>query len=389
MPTTHKTNLLYVITKMELGGAQKHVLSVLRGINTDKFNVFLFSAKTGILLTEAGAISGLKIQGSSFLERSINPVKDFFAFLELCWFLKRHQIQIVHTHSSKAGILGRLAARVCGVKVIIHTVHGWSFHRRQPWIPRSFYQQLERICARWTSRLIVVSTSDKRIGEQNVLSDQARYALIRCAVDSLAPADDQARVLARQRLGLGGGDLAVGMVGCLKPQKAPLDFVKLARDLKADIPHIQFFLVGDGALRPEVERQIRACGLGEIVTLLGWRQDVNVILSALDVFVLTSLWEGLPLAVVEAMQCGVPVVATDTGGIRDIVSDGDSGYLVPPGDIRMMGERTRQLLADAALRRTFTARARMSVSDGSFSRAEMLRRIEDVYDQEIAEAAGV
>ena len=128
----HKTNLLYIITKLELGGAQKQLLSLIKGLDKQVYNIFLFTAKDGLLIKEALALDGLILNRSRFLERKINPLKDLLALIEIYGFIKKNRIQIVHTHSSKAGILGRLAAGLAKTKIIIHTVHGWSFHDYQP-----------------------------------------------------------------------------------------------------------------------------------------------------------------------------------------------------------------------------------------------------------------
>ncbi len=123
-----KINILYVITKLELGGAQKQLLSLINGLNKEKYNIFLFTARDGLLLNEAQILAKVTLKKSRFLERPINPLKDVLALIELYNFIKINKIQIVHTHSSKAGILGRIAAKFAKIKVIIHTVHGWSFH---------------------------------------------------------------------------------------------------------------------------------------------------------------------------------------------------------------------------------------------------------------------
>lgn len=126
MKNNEQIRLLYVITKLELGGAQKQLLTLIQALDKEKFIPFLFTAKEGVLIKEVAGIPSLKLKRSNFLERSINPLKDFAALLELYFFIKRNRIDIVHTHSSKAGILGRLAAKFAAVEVVLHTVHGWS-----------------------------------------------------------------------------------------------------------------------------------------------------------------------------------------------------------------------------------------------------------------------
>src|SRR4030042_947679 len=162
-----RINLLYVITELELGGAQKQLLSLINQLNKEKYRPFLLTAREGLLLPQALSIPGITIKKSRWLTRPINPFKDLLALVEIYRFIKRNNIRIVHTHSSKAGILGRLAARLAKTRVIIHTVHGWSFNHHQSILVRFFFVWLERLVARFTDKLIVVSDYDKQKGLDN------------------------------------------------------------------------------------------------------------------------------------------------------------------------------------------------------------------------------
>ncbi len=379
MVTETKINLLYVITKLELGGAQTHLLSLIRGIDRRKFNVFLFTARDGFLVDEALAIAGLSVFRSPFLERRIDPFRDLFTFISLYFFIKKNKIGLVHTHSSKAGVLGRLAAGAAGVRRIIHTVHGWSFHEHQSgWIYRSFLF-LEKFCAGFTHRLIVVSARDEQRGRENGIVPLEGYCVIRCGINREDFKREDQRGRARREFGFGELDLVVGMVACFKPQKAPLDFIRLAAELKTALPGVKFVLAGDGILRGAITALVREAGLEKDIVLTGWRRDVGSVLSALDVFVLTSLWEGLPVAVLESMAAGVAVVATDTGGIRDVIVQGDTGYLVPTGDIRGMRDRVLELLGNPELRMTVSRRAAEFIAGSEFTSGHAVRKIEALY----------
>ena len=157
MVTTQKINILYIITKLELGGAQKQLICLIRGLDKERYNIFLFTAQEGILMPEVLSISDLHIKRSNFLERNLNPIKDFLAMIEIFFFIKTNKIDIVHTHSSKAGILGRIAGWLAGVKIKVHTVHGWPFHQYQPFLTRVTFVLLEKITSFFTDKLIVVS----------------------------------------------------------------------------------------------------------------------------------------------------------------------------------------------------------------------------------------
>ncbi len=374
-----KINLLYVITKLELGGAQKQLLSLINGLNKEKYNVFLFTAEDGLLLNEAQAIARVTLKRSRFLERPINPLKDVLALLELYNFIKINKIQIVHTHSSKAGILGRLAAKFAKIKVIIHTVHGWSFHDYQGALIKRFYLFLESLCAGFTAKIIVVSDFDKDKGLKNSVGREKQYSLIRYGINRNEFKNRDGRDQARRSLGLSDTDLAIGTVACFKPQKSPLDFIRLAGAIKDNFPDAKFIMIGDGPLRNKLCALAGKLNLGNRLALAGWRNDIPLVLCALDIFVLTSLWEGLPIAVLEAMAAGVPVVATDTGGIKEAVLDDKTGYVVRIGDIGSMQNRVEELSRNVQKRNEFTSSSRAVIDTEKFSLSNMLKSTEEVY----------
>ncbi len=379
MSFERKINILYVITKLELGGAQKQLLSLIRGLNKEKFEPYLVTAQGGLLIDEAEMIPGLRLTRCKFLERPVHPAKDLLAFFFLFFFIKNNNIDMVHTHSSKAGILGRWAARLAGIRVIVHTVHGWSFHDYQHKIAYNLYLFLEKACAVFTSRIIVVSRSDKDKGLANAVGRREKYKLVRYAINTLEFGNKAESSAAREKLGLPGRGLVIGTVACLKEQKSPLDFIKLAAAVKKEFPDTRFILAGDGVLRAKARSLIKKLKLEGEVILAGWRNDIPLILSSLDVFVLTSRWEGLPIAALEAMAAGVPLVATDTGGIREIITNGKTGYLVKPGDIESMCNRVGELLRNAPQRNEFARLAGKTVGSEEFLLSNMLKNTEEVY----------
>jgi glycosyltransferase involved in cell wall biosynthesis len=377
-----RTNLLYVITKLELGGAQKQLLSLINRFNKEKFRLFLFTAQDGLLLTEALSISGLTIKKSICLERPINPLKDLLALIEIYRFIKKNNIEIVHTHSSKAGILGRWAAKLAKVKVILHTVHGWSFNDYQPRPLRLFFVWLERLIAQFTDKLIVVSNYDKQKGLDNRIGKENQYSLIRYGIEYAEFGIKDQNI--REELGINPNDLVVGMIACFKPQKSLRDFIKLAFLTKRILPDVRFLLVGDGSLRKNTEKLIHKFNLEKQIILTGWRSDITRILSAMDVFVLTSLWEGLPISVLEAMASAKPVITTHTGGVAEIIIEGKSGFLVPPQDINKMSERLVVLLKDNNLRMQMGQNARESLNF-DFALTNMIDNSQNLYENLIKE----
>jgi glycosyltransferase involved in cell wall biosynthesis len=373
-----KINLLYIITKLELGGAQKQLLSLINHLNKEKFKPFLFTAKDGLLLSEAFSLKELTLKKSRYLERPINPLRDFLALIEIYGFIKKNNIEIVHTHSSKAGILGRLVARLARVKIIVHTVHGWSFNDYQPKIVRLFFIWLERLAASFTDKLIIVSNYDKQKGLDKHIGRENKYTLIRYGVDYTEFNIKDQNI--REELGINPNDLVVGMIACFKPQKSLQNFIRLAFLVKEFSPHIKFLLVGDGILRRSIEKLIEKLNLKNCIILTGWRRDIPQILSAIDVFVLTSLWEGLPITILEATASSKPVISTHTGGVAEVIVEGKSGFLVAPGDMNKMSERITVLIKDENLRRQIGQNARAGL-DSNFMLTNMISKTENLYKE--------
>ncbi|MFA5177203.1 MAG: glycosyltransferase family 4 protein [Candidatus Omnitrophota bacterium] len=376
MDLKNKINLLYVVTKLELGGAQKQLLDLIRGVNKERFKIFLFTGLEGLLVEDALSIPQLEVQRCRFLRRPVHPFHDLAALIKLYSFIQKNNIEIVHTHSSKAGFLGRLAAWLARVKVIIHTVHGWSFHDHQPFWLKKLYIALERFSASFTDKLVVVSDYDRAKGLKNRIGAQSKYCLTRYGVDYAAFSVNDSS--ARRELGLNDNDLVVGMIACFKPQKCPQDFIKLASLVKQSVSRVKFLLVGDGILRKKIERLITSAHLEKDVILTGWRRDIHKVLSALDVFVLTSLWEGLPVTVLEAMAAQRAVIATDTGGIREAVNDGKTGFLIQPHDLAGLAQKLTSLLTANELRRKVGGSASEYLKC-NFKVADMVSSTEALY----------
>lgn len=388
-----RINLLFVITKLELGGAQKQLLSLVKNLDKGKFRLFLFTSKDGPLLEAALSVKGLVVYTSRWLERPIHPLKDVLALIELYRFIKKNNIEIVHTHSSKAGILGRLAAKLAKiipvakrsphggsqfheVKKIVHTVHGWSFNDYQPILIQRWFIFLERLAGTFTDILIVVSDCDRIKGLNNKIGKIDKYKLIRYGIDFKELR--RSRQGLRQEFGIGRDALVVGMVACFKPQKAPQDFIEMAFRVNKVLPGVVFVLIGDGILRAEIERLVGRYSLRSRVVLAGWRQDIPEVLSSIDVFVLTSLWEGLPISVLEAMASSKPVIATHTGGISEVIEEGKSGFLVAAHDTAAMADKLIMLLKNEKLRGQVGSAAGSSLP-GAFSLENMTAGTQELY----------
>jgi glycosyltransferase involved in cell wall biosynthesis len=369
----------HLITRLELGGAQQNTLFCTAHHDRAFFEVDLLAGKGGLLDEEAHRIPDARVELLPWLKHSISPAIDLLALFRLRSYFRSRRIDLVHTHSSKAGILGRVAARLAGVPVVVHTVHGWSFNATQPAPVRTLFVALERFAATATDCLVAVSSGNRHEGLLRRIGRPGQYRVLHSGIDIPAfrqPGVDRAET--RRRLGFDDSQTVIGTVACLKPQKAPLDFVRAAAAAHAEEPSLRFFIAGDGRLRREVESMIRRKRLEGIVLTLGWRRDVADLLHAADIFLLTSLYEGLPRAVLQAMAAGVPVVATAVDGTPEVVEDGVTGLLAPPGQ---PGEAARKLLRmhrDAALRERCVAEARSRLGR-AFDIHRMVRDLDELY----------
>ncbi len=380
-----RVRICHIITKLELGGAQQNTLYTVKHLDRARFAVSLVTGPQGILDEEA-IDSGVEVHFLESLRREISARRDLAALGGLVRLLRRLRPEIVHTHSSKAGILGRWAAALAGVPHIVHSIHGYGFHDGQPGPVRELLIALERTTG-WlaTSAVVAVSRASIDRGLELGLFPPDRVSLIRSGVRL-----SDFRPAASSRNGHGDKVTTVGMVACLKPQKAPLDFVEVAARVIGSCKgekRVRFVLVGDGELRHQVEEKIRAEGLEDRVAMAGWRRDIPEVLRGFDILLHTSRWEGLPRVFPEAMATGLPIVATRVDGAPEAIEEGVTGFLVPPGDVEGLARRTLQLIRDEEMRRGMGKAA--AGRTGPWDIDRMVRSQERLYEALVAGPAGV
>lgn len=375
--------VLHVITRMIVGGAQENTMLSCALIDRTRFSsTILCGSETGVegeLHSESRA-RGIPVELEPSLVRRLSPWHDLVAMLKLWRRMKQERYDIVHTHSSKAGILGRIAARLAGVPVIVHTTHGWGFNSHQP--PHIFwlYVWLERLCVRFSRIVIVVGGPNREEGLALGIGRPEQYRLIRSGIEIDAYRDvTLTKAQARARLGIPEEAFVIGSVGRLGEQKAPLDLLTAFIPVAARHPHAHLVFVGDGPHRGSLESAIAEAGLEPRVHLAGLRRDVPELLRAFDVFALASRWEGLPRVFPQAMAAGLPIVATRVDGAPDAITPGENGWLVPVGDMAAMSRHLDALASDPATARRMgeTGRARV----GEFSARRMVDSLAALYSE--------
>jgi glycosyltransferase involved in cell wall biosynthesis len=351
-----------IITRLE-GGAGQLALRGAVALDPARFQATVV-AGSGAMLGQAAA-AGLEVIAEPALRRAIDPRRDVRALAALADVLRERSFDIVHTHTAKAGVLGRLAARRAGVPRIVHTYHGLPFHEFQSRPRRAGYVAIERRLGRITDVALCVGTGVSVEVVRRGLVAPERVRTIGVALEGIPSSrpgssgpDGAARERARRVLGIPVDAAVIGCVGRLTYQKAPEDF--LAAIDAVGRPGVTGVWIGDGELAGRIGRQA-ARRTSVPVVLAGERTDVPGLLPAFDVFLLTSRYEGLPTVVVEAMACGIPVVATAVNAVPDLVAPGETGLLVPPRRPDLMADAVRYLLDHpaTALRMADAARARV------------------------------
>ncbi len=371
------------VMECTIGGTRRHIGELCSGLAASDVGVTLVASAVRDP-TFRDDLDRLRAAGVEVIElpmvREIRPAVDAAQQWFLARLFRRRRFDVIHTHSSKAGGLGRVGALLARTKTpVVHTPHTFAFTFTDQFGPRKrgLFLRIERFLGRRTARLVHVSLSERRDVAPFRIVPPERAVVIPNGIDAARYADVDGN-LVRRELGLAGGAFLVGTVGLLNEAKGHVHLIDAARRVRERFPGVVIVIAGDGGLRGALERRIREAGLDGTVRLLGYRTDVDRILAALDLFVLPSLWEGLPYVVLEAMASGRPVIASDVNGARDLVADGVTGRLVRPAHPDALADAILQLLEDPASRERFARAGRERVrSDYSLER--MIEQYVDLY----------
>ena len=339
-------------------------------------------ARSDILLVDKLRTAGVPVRLVP-MRRTIAPLSDARATRRLVELIREHNTDVVHAHSSKAGVLGRLAARAArrhGQRpVSVYTPNAFAFSGARPWWARQLYRGIERWLGRHaTDALICVSCSELGQARRHAIAAPERMVLIENAIDVTRFAGPVDPAAAKIALGLDPGRPVVGFVGRLARQKGVTCMIKAAlRVLEAGVA-VQFLLVGEGELETALREMVRAYRVEDSVFLVGYRPEIPEVMAALDILMLPSLYEGLPYTLMEAMAAGRPVIASRVGGNRDLIDDGKNGLLVPPGDPTALAESVIRLLAEPWTRDRMGAQA-LAAAHSRPAPEEMARHVVDLY----------
>jgi glycosyltransferase involved in cell wall biosynthesis len=365
--------ILHVI-RPAAGGMKNHVISLIRHANRDIFEP-MAACPPGEMAEELAAL-GISVFTIP-LAGELSPARDLQAIKSIKGLLNKNCIQILHAHSSKAALVGRVAARLAGTPAVFFTAHNSIFYDHWPAWKKGAMAWAERFLAGHTTKIIAVSGVLRKELLERERIDPGRVITIYNGIDPVPYLDSQSRAEVRQSLGLAPEAKVVGAVARLAPQKGVAYFVRAAAILARD-RGISFLMVGDGPLRDELEAEAHKLGISDRIVFAGHRRDVGKILSCLDMLVLPSVTEGLPLIILEAMAAARPVVAAAVGGVPEVVEDGVTGILVRPGDEHALADAVSRLIAAPDMAR-FMGRAGRKRVQEHFTVSGMVRRTEKLY----------
>jgi glycosyltransferase involved in cell wall biosynthesis len=381
--TGGRIKILRVIARLNIGGPAIHVVLLTAGLDQKRFESLLVSGREnpgeGSMLDYALSHGVQPIIIPEIVgEFSLGP-RELRALVRLYRLMRRERPHIVHTHTAKAGFVGRLAARLARVPVVVHTFHGHILQGYYSPRKNQLLRGMERVMTRLTNRIIAVSEQVKQDLVTYGVAPAEKILVVPLGLE-LEPFLDgsHSRGAFRRELNLKGGERLVGIVGRLFPIKNHRLFLDAAALMARQERAVRFVIVGDGALRPEMEQYAHALDIADRVIFTGWRRDLPRIYADLDVLAVTSQNEGTPVSAIEAMAAGCPVVATRVGGLPDLISDDETGYLVPPGDAQALSAAMLRLLREPEMARCMGQAARVLVQE-RFAAQRLVSDMERLY----------
>jgi len=379
-----KIKVLHIITRLDKGGSAENTLLTVKGLDKKRYDVTLMSGpvqdpsqERRVQVEECG-IPYIHIP---VLVRNINVVADAIALFKIRRFLAKTKFDIVHTHTSKAGLLGRFAARLAGVPLVVHTPHGHVFFGYFGPLKTKIFILLEKLANRMADRIVALTHREKADYISYRTCPVEKLTVIHSGIElnkfqEYTPSD---KTKLKKEIGLPENSFVVGTAGRLVAVKGPEFLIKASRTIIPKHPNTYFLFAGDGPLKEDLQKRAKEAGDDKNIVFLGWRDDIAHILSIFDVFCLPSLNEGMGRVLVEAMAHGIPIVASDVGGIPDLVTHGKNGFLVPPKNPEELAKHIQILIEDEEKRKKM-GEAGKEMAPG-FSHDTMVRSIAELYEE--------
>ena len=354
----NKIKVLHIITRVVNGGADENTLFTINGLNKDEYEIDLLAGSESEkeILERISLENNITFYQIDSLVRNISLHNDIKALFKIYKIIKENNYDIVHTHIAKAGVLGRIAAKIAGVPHIIHGVHGITFPDQINIFKRELFKNIERLCGLFTDKFITVGDDMKQKYINAKVGNPKDYTTIRSGMELSqfinAADNEQKKILSlKEDLGLKDDDLLIGMVSKLEKRKGYKYFLEVAKDIVEEFPNVKFLIIGNGSEYDTLVKKVNRMNLNNNVIFTGYRTDIADVFSILDIKVLTSLWEGLPRVLVQAAAVAKPIVTFNVDGAWEIVDEGKNGYIVPMRDTKAMTRKLKLLIKDDKLRR--------------------------------------
>jgi glycosyltransferase involved in cell wall biosynthesis len=378
-------------------GGPSHNVTLLSAFLSPEFETKLLVGRKDPTEKDASYIAdqlGLFPIEISEMRRTVMPVFDLIAYFKIKKIIREFKPDIVHTHASKSGAIGRLAARACKVPLVVHTFHGHVFHSYFNKFLSDIVIRMERYLAKKTDAIVAISESQKyELSSVYRIAPAEKIHVIPLGfnLDKFSRDQDTKRIIFRNKYGFGADDMLIGIIGRIVAIKNHDMFLEVAARVKASCPEkkIRFVIIGDGDMRPQVEKKAGELGLSYSyfithpgdqtdVVVTSWETEIDQALAGLDIVLLTSNNEGTPVSLIEAQSAGKPVVSTDVGGVEDIVSHGSSGYITPVNDVKGFSAYVVELIRDEGLRKSMGKAGHTNVIR-KFSRQRLVRDMKQLY----------
>jgi sugar transferase (PEP-CTERM/EpsH1 system associated) len=358
-----KINIMLVVLKLDFGGAENLVINIAQKLSRNRYRLSICSLENPTSFADCLKDSGIRLI-------SLDKKKgfDFLLPLRLAWIMRKEQVHISHTHNRCALMYGTLAAKLAGVPVVINTRHGSGVKVRYKFLWKA------------NDKIVAVCEHARNVFLENSGIDPKKVKTILNGIDIHKYKKTEDTLSIRRKFGIGNSEWLVGTVGRLAHEKDYLTLLKSFMNVLQEIPFCRLVMVGDGELRTKLENDVKTLGIEKKVSLIGFQHNIVEIMSVFDVFVLSSITEGLPLVIMEAMAVKAPVVATNVGGTPEVVVDGETGILVPPKDPQKMAEAIITILRNSNLAKKMGEAGRKKIEE-KFNLDRMVREYEAVYEE--------
>ena len=373
-----RIKVLHIQTRLIAAGADENTLFTVAEVDPTRFESTLLVGSDSEIVDKMRK-KGLNIVVEQNLKRDIHPISDIKALWSIVRYLKNSNYDIVHTHTAKAGFIGRLAAKLVGVPIIIHTLHGLSFHEFMSKWQRLLYIHMEKFVGNFTDIFISVGENIKRIAINEGLGDKSKFITIYSGMDlkCFKKKNINEKEL-RTELGLNKDKILIGTVARLEKRKGTHYFIEVLKKIILTNSDILGVIVGEGSERSNLENQVEELGLYKYVKFTGFREDIAEVMSLFDIICLTSLWEGIPRVLIQGAALGKPLVAFDIDGNSEIIRDELNGFLITPINLNEFSRKVINLVNDQELRNKMSEQSK-NIVDDRWDKNKMVTEIEKLY----------